>query len=104
MRREALQILIFILYKMTLIYVMELVYFDLPCHIVTSSWICSSKDKRVSEQYTLHITSNFTEVGGKEYNKQQVYTQLFNTMVRPSWLKKALPFSICAGDSQTVWS
>lgn len=57
MRKEALQILIFILYKMTLIYVMELVYFALPCHIILLSWTCSSKDKRVCEQYTLHMKS-----------------------------------------------
>lgn len=57
MRKEALQTVIFILYKRILIYVIELVYFVLSWHFILASCICSSKDKRVCKQYTWHTKS-----------------------------------------------
>lgn len=50
----------------------------------------------------MHMKSQLPEVSGKEY-KEQVYTQTHNTMVKRVWIKKTLPFSICAEDIQTLW-
>lgn len=78
---EALKIVVFVLYKMTLIYLIELLYF-VPCsHIILLFCICSCKDKRFYEQCTVHMKSQLPEVSGKEY-KEQVYTQTHNTMVK----------------------
>lgn len=94
--------MVFVLYKITLIYLIELAYFVPPSCITLLFWICSCKDKRFYEQCTVHMESYLPEVIGKEY-KEQVYTQTHNTMLKPVRIKKKLPFSIRVEDTQTLW-